>query len=462
MYAIVDIETTGGSPVSEKITEIAVFIYDGEKIVDELSTLINPEKKIPYYITALTGITNAMVAESPKFYEVARRFVEITQNCIFVAHNVSFDYQFIRNEFKRLGYEYSREKLCTVQLSRKLVPGLPSYSLGKICNHLNINIHERHRAGGDALATTKLFEYLLKRNKENDNMNDVLTTLDTKNLHPDLKLNVIVELPEATGTYYFYNDQHELIYIGKSKNIRNRVMGHFRNFGTKKSIEMRSNIAQIDFEITGSELIALLKESHEIKKLFPTYNRSQRKSFSHYGLYHFLDDNGYVQFAIGKNNTKNEIPLCSFQSQKSAKKYLHDLVDSNQLCQRLCGLYPNTGSCFSYEIGNCLGACIGKETPESYNQRAYAVINSFRFRHESFFILDNGRSDDEVGIIQIECGKYMGYGFMHDTYFQGLVDNLGSCIHRYDDNRDVQQIIRHYLQSNTSTRIIPYNLHNEQ
>jgi DNA polymerase III subunit epsilon len=144
MYAIIDIETTGGSPVTEKVTEIAIFIYDGQRVVEEYSTLINPEKKIPYYISALTGITNAMVNDAPKFYEVARRIVELTENCIFVAHNVSFDYQFIRNEFKRLGYEFTREKLCTVQLSRRLIPGLPSYSLGKICKQIGIEIRDRH------------------------------------------------------------------------------------------------------------------------------------------------------------------------------------------------------------------------------------------------------------------------------------------------------------------------------
>ena len=160
MYAIIDIETTGGSHKTEKITEIAIFVHDGIKIVNEFATLINPEKDIPYFITNLTGITNAMVANAPKFYEVARRIVELTENCTFVAHNVSFDYRFVAEEFLRLGYEYKRDLLCTVRMSRKHLPGKRSYSLGNLCQELGIRVNGRHRAAGDALATVKLFELL--------------------------------------------------------------------------------------------------------------------------------------------------------------------------------------------------------------------------------------------------------------------------------------------------------------
>jgi DNA polymerase-3 subunit epsilon len=469
MYAIVDIETTGGSPLTEKITEIAIFMHDGEKITGEFSTLINPEKKIPYYITALTGITNAMVADAPKFYEVARKIVEFTQDCIFVAHNVSFDYQFVRNEFKRLGYNYTREKLCTVQLSRKLLPGLPSYSLGKLCSQLKIKITDRHRATGDALATTRLLENLLYTSKSSTTSFDTFLRIDKKDLHPNLDPGTINRLPEATGTYYFFNDRTELIYIGKSKNIRNRALSHFRNFDTKKAIEMRNNIASVDYEITGSELIALLKESNEIKKLQPLYNRSQRRAMSHYGIYSFYDEQGYIRFSIGKNSVKNEVPLCSFSTQKSAKNYLHSLIDNFMLCQKLCGLYPGSGSCFSYEISNCRGACIGKESAFDYNQRAASVIESFKFKHKNFFVLEKGRSDDELGVVQVVCGKYIGYGYIDSSFYQNSLENLEACIQHFDDNRDVQQILRHYLQISSSARIVPYSnnfdddfIHNNQ
>ncbi len=275
MFAIVDIETTGGSPIAEKITEIAIVVHDGEKPVNEFCTLINPEKKIPYFISGLTGITNTMVSDSPKFFEVAKKIIELTKDCILVAHNASFDYQFIRNEYKRLGYNYSREKICTVQLSRKLMPGLNSYSLGKLCSTLNIHNSARHRAGGDAEATTRLFEYLLKISTNKELNYNILSCIDKKIIHPNLSVEKIHNLPDETGVYYFYNDNNELVYIGKSKNIKTRVMSHFRNNNTKKAIEMRNEIANIDYELTGSELIALLKESHEIKIHKPLYNRAQ-------------------------------------------------------------------------------------------------------------------------------------------------------------------------------------------
>lgn len=161
MYSIIDIETTGGSPKTEKVTEIAVYIHDGTRVVNEYASLVNPEKSIPAFITGLTGITNEMVAGAPKFYEIARELVELTENTIFVAHNAGFDYGFICEEFRQLGYLFKREKLCTVKLSRKLIPGLRSYSLGKLCSELGIDVHNRHRAAGDAMATVRLFEILV-------------------------------------------------------------------------------------------------------------------------------------------------------------------------------------------------------------------------------------------------------------------------------------------------------------
>lgn len=169
MYAITDIETTSGSNKTGKITEIAIYIFDGEKIIDSMVTLINPECYIPPYITEITGIDNRMVADAPKFYEVARQIVEITSNRIFVAHNVNFDYNFIRKEFNELGFEFKRQKLCTVQLSRKYLPGHRSYSLGKLCSELGIAINGRHRASGDALATVELFGRILNQHSLQNN-----------------------------------------------------------------------------------------------------------------------------------------------------------------------------------------------------------------------------------------------------------------------------------------------------
>ena len=172
MYAIIDIETTGSTYKSGKITEIAIFIHDGFEIVDSFSSLINPECYISDFITRLTGIDNEMVRKAPRFHEVARKVVEMTTGTVFVAHNVSFDYKFIQEEFIRLGYDYQRKTLCTVRMGRKYLPGHRSYSLGKICGELGISINGRHRAAGDALATVKLFEMIMDRKAEKEAKHD--------------------------------------------------------------------------------------------------------------------------------------------------------------------------------------------------------------------------------------------------------------------------------------------------
>lgn len=454
MYAIVDIETTGGSPVSEKITEIAIYIFDGQKITDEFVSLINPERQIPYYITQLTGITNSMVNNAPKFYEVAKKIVEITTNKIFVAHNVNFDYSFIRQEFKQLGFDFNRDKLCTVNLSRRIIPGHRSYSLGTLCKELGIEINGRHRAAGDAYATVKLFELLLSKSENKNDFNS-LPGISLKDLHPNLDPEILKKIPESAGVYYFYNDKNDLIYIGKSKNIHSRLLSHFRNTKSKKAIEMRNAISSVDYELTGNELIALLKESHEIKQNKPVYNRAQRRALSQYGLYSYTDSSGYIRFEIAKNSQENDLPLCSFSTKFSAKSHLQNMVEKYRLCQKLCGLYRTNGSCFQYEIMECEGACIGKEPHNFYNIRAEKVLEIHRFRHHSFFIIERGRNDEELAVISVQNGKYFGYGFIDKNCYNSNTELLSDCIQNFPDNHDIQQILRLYLRTGRPLDIIP-------
>jgi DNA polymerase III subunit epsilon len=279
MYAIVDIETTGGSARLEKITEIAIYQHDGHEITGEFVTLVNPERNIPYFITSLTGITNEMVEDAPRFYEVARKIVEYTEGRTFVAHNARFDYSFLREEFKSLGFNFTRNLLDTVALGRKLLPGHKSYSLGNICNDLQILINGRHRAAGDAFATVRLFEILLEKDREiNGFGKSLMKRSKTSKLNPALDISKLENIPEEPGVYYFYNEKHDLIYIGKSRNLQQRINTHLSNNTTNRAMEMRDLISDIDWETTGSELIALLKESFEIKRNKPIYNRAQRNS----------------------------------------------------------------------------------------------------------------------------------------------------------------------------------------
>lgn len=446
-YAIVDIETTGGSSKTEKITEIAIYLHDGNQKVAEFTTLINPERPIPAYITSLTGISNAMVSGAPKFYEVAKDIVLLTEGAVFVAHNVNFDYGFIRNEFARLGYDYKRETLDTVKLSRKLLPGHASYSLGNLCSDLDIRIDGRHRAAGDALATVQLFEILLKK------INGVPVVIEN-NAFNELKYidkkfydHFIATLPASTGIYYFHDAEGKLIYIGKSIDIRKRVIQHFQNTQAKKAIEMRQKIAGIGYTLTGSELVALLLESDEIKKHKPLYNRAQRRTAFSFALYAQYNLEGYLELKIDKTTSKSGEPLISFHNLQEGRVMLTRWIEKYTLCQKLCGEYKTNNSCFNYEIRKCNGACIGIEAPDVYNSRIKLLLEEFRFRNSDFYIIDQGRNDDERAVIQVKNSVYRGFGYLHTEHLDNQ-EMLHDCIKPYADNRDIRQIIRLYIDNN--------------
>ena len=452
MFAIIDIETTGLSPKTEKITEIAVFIFDGNKTIDQFTTLINPERNIPYQITRFTGITNQMVANAPKFYEIAKKIIEITENKTIVAHNASFDYGFIKEEFKRLGYNFKRKTLCTVKLSKKFLPNLSSYSLGNLCSKLGISISQRHRAAGDAAATVHLFKKLLDIDSNTKPLIAGMAT-NEQGLNAQLDINKIENLPEEAGVYYFYNKYKKLIYVGKSINIKNRVKQHLTNSTTPKAVEMKSKITDVDYEITGSEIVALLLESDEIKKNKPLYNRAQRRDSSVYGIYFYFNADDYLCFKIEKN-TGSDIPLSTYSSQDAAKNHLEIFVENYNLCQKFTGLYPSEGECFHRSIKKCKGACTGEEKPEAYNQRAQKVVQRFEYEYKNFFIIDKGRNANEKAIVQIAGGKYIGFGYLDVNVVNQGVDFLRDSIKPYKNNRDTQLIILQFLKNNQYESLI--------
>jgi DNA polymerase-3 subunit epsilon len=413
LYAIIDLETTGGQPAQDRITEIAIFIHDGEKVVDQFDTLLNPGRPIPFFISQLTGITDDMVRDAPKFHEVARKVVEMTEGCVFVAHNVRFDYSFMKKEFADLGFNYSRKTLCTVRLSRSLIPGQPSYSLGKLCQNIGIPLNGRHRAAGDAAATAILFDRLLKITQQEEALTnpaispaDTLAALDvtapaghrpatkqpsprkvkavqdaikTALLPPNITPQKVASLPQEAGVYYFHNEQGEVIYVGKSINIYKRIQQHFAvDYKSRKSIEFKNSISDITWELTGSELVALLYESHEIKRMKPLYNRQQRRSVFPAGIFLRTDEQGYKHLYYGRADDHAEShPLIALGNQFKAKGFLFHKVAKFNLCQKLCDLYKTQGSCFDYQVHRCTGACLGLEPPEEYNQRVEEAIESF-------------------------------------------------------------------------------------
>ncbi len=454
MYAVIDIETTGGSARHERITEIAVYVHDGMRIIEEYSTLVNPERNIPYFITSMTGITNEMVEDAPKFFEVAKKIVEITEGKVFVAHNARFDYSFIRQEFGMLGYNFRRPLLDTVSLSRKLLPGHRSYSLGNLCNDLGIEINGRHRACGDAMATVRLLELLLEKDREL-NSGSLIRNRKAAKLHPSLDTALLADIPEEPGIYYFYNDKGDVIYVGKSCNLSQRINTHLSNNTSGRAMEMRSQIADISWECTGSELIALLLESAEIKSRKPLYNRAQRRTGFRWGIYSYTDEQGYIRFEY-RNVNDEEIPLSLFSSRDKARGKLEQIISEFTLCQKLSGMYETDGPCFHRQVSLCRGACCGGEEPKSYNERALMALDEFIFRERNFFLIDRGRDGEERSVVKIVNGKYEGFGYFNINDVGFGLTAVHDCIKRAADNRDIQVIIKSYLKNHRVERIIDF------
>lgn len=452
-FVIVDIETTGGSPKNSKITEIAIYKHDGFKIIDHYETLLDPEMDIPPFITNLTGISNSMVKGAPKFFEVAKKIVEFTEDCVFVAHNVGFDYGIIRHEFRTLGFDYRRPHLCTVRASRFLLPGHDSYSLGKLTRALGFVIENRHRAGGDALATANLFT-LLQETNSTGVQKFIQEDINPALLHPNLNVDELDNLPNKTGIYKFYDENNILIYIGKSINIKKRVDQHLRNTKTKKGLEMRDLISRIEHEITGSEIVALLQESMLIKQYRPKYNHMLKKSKFPFGLYDYLDDSGYVRMYIGQSSKNQDHPIAAFSTKREGTELLNRWTEEYELCQKLNDLYPTKTACFHHSIKKCKGACVGEEQAIVYNARATKMVDELNLNGESFYIIENGRQKNEKTLILVENGTLVGYGYAPFFYHRQPQFKWRRFIEMYQEDRDAKTIISGYLRKSDKTNLV--------
>nr|WP_314834975.1 exonuclease domain-containing protein [uncultured Flavobacterium sp.] len=453
MYAILDIETTGGQFNEEGITEIAIYKFDGQEIVDQFISLVNPEIPIQPFVVKLTGINNAMLRSAPKFFEVAKRIIEMTNDCVIVAHNASFDYRILRTEFRRLGYDFQAKTICTVELSKKLIPEQPSYSLGKLVRALGIPMADRHRASGDALATTKLFQMLLEKDLTKEIVKDFIKLEIEKGISPKL-LDIVEHLPSRTGIYYVHNEKGKLIYIGKSRNIKKRINQHFTGTTTKCK-KIQTEVFAVTYEETGSELIALLKESEEIKINKPIHNRAQRKSIFEWALYAEKDTNGYLNLKLQKADGRKK-EITSFTTLQEGKNSLFRITAEYQLCQKLTGLYQTKKDCFQYKIKECDGACIGKISPEEYNARIQEFIDKNSFENQNMVLIDRGRTVNERSAVLIENGIYKGYAFYNLNYQITNIEILKNILIPMQNNRDVKSIIQGHIRKSKTLKILKF------
>ena len=444
MYAIVDIETTGGHASANGITEIAVYVHDGNRVVKHFETLINPHQTIPRFITSLTGIDNHMVADAPSFEDIAPELYDILKDNVFVAHNVNFDFSFINHQLKAVGFELPPKKLCTVRLTRKVFPGLPSYSLGNLCRSLDLPIQNRHRAGGDAKATVKLFEYCLANNGLEHVQQMLKKTSSEQWLPLHLNKKDIAALPSKPGVYYFLNSKHKVIYVGKAINIKKRVSSHFtHNDPDRKRQNLVRNIHKIDYKECANELEAIVLESTEIKKLWPVYNKSQKQPLQKFALYKFEDARGYIRLAIDKK--KKNIPyLYSFNLLVEGLTLLRNMVNEFGLNEKLCFLDKTT--CTESELA-------ALEKPRVYNKKMLKALKALEKQLPNFAVVDEGLKEDEKLCLLIERGSFWGMGYLPSALSIHSCEEVKEFLQPYADNDYIRNSIYSFAERNPGKRI---------
>ncbi|UUF16570.1 MULTISPECIES: exonuclease domain-containing protein [Flavobacterium] len=440
-YAIVDIETTGGNASGSRITEIAIIIHDGKNVLDRYETLVNPEQDIPPSIFGLTGINNEMVANAPIFDDISEKVLEMLTDRVFVAHNVNFDYSFVHHQLEKAGFKWSAKKLCTVRAARKIKPGLGSYSLGNLCNSLNIGLENRHRAGGDADATAILFQLLLEWDDAGEIDKMIKKTAQDQRLPPNLPPDDFNNLPEKPGVYYFYNQQKKVIYVGKAINVKKRVASHFsgNNINPQRQHFLR-DIHGISFEICGTELMALLLECTEIKKLWPTYNRALKRFEAKFGIYQYEARNGYKYLAIGKVS-KFQICIHEFNSQYDGINLLRSLAEQFEIDHRFCKYTrPEEGELFqNNEV---------KDLPDVvlHNEQVDNAIDFLLTNRPTFAIIDKGRSKDERSCIWIENGHFHGMGYIPSDVSIHDPLEVKNYTEPYKSNQYIEHLIFAYAE----------------
>lgn len=443
MYAIVDIETTGSYAAANGITEISIHLFDGRQVTEKFESLINPGQSIPRYIQAMTGITDEMVADAPSFQDVAEAVYKLVNDKIFVAHNVNFDYSFLKGHLEECGFSLNLKKLCTVRLSRKILPGFPSYSLGKLCDSLGIRINNRHRAGGDTEATVKLFKKLLKEDKDQFIQKSLLRNSKEYILPPNVPKEHFDQLPYTPGVYYFHDEKGKIIYVGKARNIRYRVNSHFSNNsqGRQKQNFLRHTHA-ISYQPCATELMACILESTEIKKLWPVFNYSQKAREDTYGIFAYEDQNGYLRLAIEKNK-KQLTPVRTFHRLVDGHDIMRRIIRQFNLCPKLCFMQKDPGKCEGVKEGYCNGACENKEDALTYNNRIREAIQFLQAR-PSFAIIENGLNGDDRSCILVLKGKFFGMGYIPPDITIADPESLQDYLTPYKENSFISNLISSY------------------
>ncbi|MFI4890363.1 MAG: exonuclease domain-containing protein [Steroidobacterales bacterium] len=379
----VDLETTGGNAAYHRITEIGIVRIAAGECVEQWSSLVNPECRIPPYIEAFTGISNEMVADAPRFTDIAEDVQRRLRGAVFVAHNARFDYSFLRSEYRRIGTNFLARVLCTVKLSRRLYPDQQRHSLDAVMQRHGLTCAARHRALGDAVVLWDFWSRLRAEWPEPVLAAAVQGLLAAKTLPPQLAPGLADELPDGAGVYRFYGEDDALLYIGKSVSVRTRVLAHFAGeHHDAKEQRLARQVRRVDWRETAGELGALLLEAEWVKRQKPLYNRRLNSSAAACTIRLGEAPASGVQLVAIDALERGELADCFglFRSPKDAKKALVDIARAQQLCLKNMGLEQGAGSCFAYQVGKCRGACVGKEALLLHGMRLQLALSALKLQ----------------------------------------------------------------------------------
>lgn len=442
-YAIVDIETTGGNAANSRITEIAIRIHNGLEVTDRFDTLINPGRDIPPAIFALTGIDNDMVRDAPPFEDIASRVYAMLKDRVFVAHNVNFDYSFIRHQLEACGYNWTAPRLCTVRTARKIKPGLRSYSLGNLCENLEIPLHNRHRAGGDCDATALLFSKLLEWDTDNTIRDMLKKVSGDQRLPPNLPQEQYEKLPGKPGVYYFHDQKGKVIYVGKALNIKKRVGQHFsgHNIRPQRQHFLRE-IFSLSYEVCATELMALLLECIEIRRLWPAHNRALKRFEPRFGLFVYEDLEGYKRLAVGKLSRPHSC-VTVVNREYEAAQLLKKLADQFSIDIRFCRFSTQAPA-------RPAPAPAAAEKPlppaEVHNTLVDRALEALEASRPTFAILDKGREIGEQSCIWMEKGNFYGMGYISDDSQLTELTEIRDSLQRSAGNHYMARLMLSYAE----------------
>lgn len=455
-FAFVDVETTGMSIIRDRIIEIGILRVENGKLVSTFNSLINPQAYLSSYIENMTGIASKELENAPTFNCVKKDILNHLTDSIFVAHNSRFDYAFIKNEFKRLDITFSAKNLCTVKLSKYLFPRYKHHGLDNIIDRFNIACRNRHRAFDDAKVLWEFFQ-IVKTQFDEEKIKKAFKFITKRTTTPlNITDKIINKLPESSGVYIFYGKSGAPLYIGKSVNIKERVLSHFSNdHNSPLEMKITQNIESIETIETAGELGALFKESMLIKKMQPLYNRKLRIKKSLVVLKKVKDKKGFETVEISVPGKINAVDLYDilgiFKSKKQTIDFLKFAAKKYNLCEKILGIEKAKKSCFGYHLEQCFGACIGLEKPVRYNLRFMEAfykdkIKPWPFKGPVLIKESNGFEGEEVFLVDKWC--------LLGSYKSNEDLNTKTKINTYDFDQDVYKILTRYLTGSENLKNI--------